>query len=123
MSYALAAGAHRLQTLKLQLWFENADGEGFGGGRIRLLKLIDELGSLSKAAHALDMSYRGAWGKLKKAEAVLGVPLVEAVGAKRDGCRLSAHGKALVAAYETLYADTLAYADRRAAELFNAEEQ
>ena len=115
---SLVPGARQGHTLKLQIWFEDAGGEGFGRGRIRLLMLIDELGSLSKAAKQLGMSYRGAWGKLKKAEAVLGFALVEAAGSKRDGYRLSAAGKRLVEAYNGLFADAQAYVEHRASEIF-----
>lgn len=58
----------------------------FGPGRRELLAAVEELGSLRKAAQKLGMSYRWAWGRLKKAEEELGVPLLsrtdEPVGGK-----------------------------------------
>lgn len=111
--------AYRFQV---QLWLENAEKDGFGSGRIRLLELIHELGSLNRAAKLLGMSYRGAWGKVKKAEQIMGVELVEAVGAKRDGYRLTAEGHSLVATYEQLFAEVEAFAIERAHELFNKSE-
>jgi molybdate transport system regulatory protein len=45
------------------IWIENHDGsERFlGKGRIQLLELIIEHGSISKAAKAMEMSYKRAW--------------------------------------------------------------
>lgn len=40
----------RRKGIHVQLWLEGEDGEGFGRGRVELLQLVDELGSLSKAA-------------------------------------------------------------------------
>lgn len=107
-------------ALRVQLWLENDAKEGFGSGRVRLFKLIHELGSLNKAAKQLGMSYRGAWGKVKKAEQLWGTELVAAEGAKRDGYRLTPAGHALVSAYETLYADVERYAQERATHLLPA---
>lgn len=47
-----------------------------GPGRIRLLREVHELGSLLKASEKMGMSYRWAWGRIKKTEALLGVPLL-----------------------------------------------
>lgn len=45
------------------IWIERQDGsERFlGKGRIQLLQLIIEHGSISKAAKAMEMSYKRAW--------------------------------------------------------------
>lgn len=102
----------------LQLWLEDERGEGFGRGRVQLLRLIEERGSLSKAAKELGMSYRGAWGKLKKAERIAGVALVEASGTKRDGYSLTREGRELVERFQQWYADVERYAEERARELF-----
>ncbi|MBN9462163.1 MAG: helix-turn-helix transcriptional regulator [Burkholderiales bacterium] len=61
-----------------------------------LARLLAALGSaprVSAAARALGLSYRGAWGKLVRAERLLGVALVERV--KGHGTRLTAAGSAL----------------------------
>lgn len=105
----------------LQLWLEDERGEGFGRGRVQLLRLIEERGSLSKAAKELGMSYRGAWGKLKKAERIAGVALVEASGTKRDGYSLTPEGRELVERFRQWYADVERYAEERARELFASD--
>lgn len=48
----------------------------FGPGRAELLKQVEELGSLHKAAQKLGMSYRWAWGRLRDTEKALGVSLL-----------------------------------------------
>ena len=103
----------------LQLWLEDENGEGFGRGRVELLKLVEELGSLSKAAKQLGMSYRGAWGKLKKAEHIVGAALVEASGTKREGYVLTPEGKELVRRFQQWYEDVESFANKRAAALFS----
>ncbi|HIW78135.1 MAG TPA: LysR family transcriptional regulator [Candidatus Bilophila faecipullorum] len=107
----------------LQLWLEDERGEGFGRGRVQLLRLIEERGSLSKAAKELGMSYRGAWGKLKKAERIAGVALVEASGTKRDGYSLTPEGRELVERFQQWYADVERYAEERARELFALDQE
>ena len=47
--------------IKSRIWIE-ADGEILlGEGRVALLHAINDLGSLSKAAKSLNMSYKKAW--------------------------------------------------------------
>ncbi len=107
--------------IHISLWLDGEDGSGvaLGSGRVELLKLVDELGSLSKAADKLEMSYRSAWGKIKRAEASLKIDLIEAVGSRREGSRLTPKGKELVKAYETLLKKTLEYAEQEAEKQFN----
>jgi molybdenum-dependent DNA-binding transcriptional regulator ModE len=62
---------------KLKVWVTFGDELKFGDGRARLLELIDEHGSLSKAAESLAMSYRHAWGYLRELERAAGFKFVE----------------------------------------------
>ncbi len=85
-----------------KFWIE-ADGKlALSDYRVRLLRLIDETGSLSEAANAMQLSYRRAWGKLREIEQNLGVKLVETSigGAGGGGSRLTADGKRLVEQYD-----------------------
>jgi len=62
--------------IRVKVWLE-IDGEYiFGDGRAELLRLIGQLGSISKAASTLKMSYRHAWGQIHKLEDRLGENLV-----------------------------------------------
>ena len=62
----------------------------------RLLAALEGASQVSAAARALGISYRGAWGKLVRAERLLGVSLVERV--KGHGSRLTGAGTALARA-------------------------
>lgn len=68
-----------------KLWMETEDGYVFGPGVYRLLKAIQEKGTLKGASQELGMSYRYAWGLIKKAEATLGEPLIAASKGGRLG--------------------------------------
>jgi molybdate transport system regulatory protein len=68
-----------------KIWLETEEGYVFGPGVYSLLRKIDETGTLKGAAEALGMSYRFAWGLLKKAEKRLGEPLVESHKGGRSG--------------------------------------
>jgi len=63
---------------KFKLWLSTKDAEGvFGDGKFRLLKAIKTEKSLKTASESLHISYRKAWGDLRKAQEALNVPLVE----------------------------------------------
>jgi molybdate transport repressor ModE-like protein len=68
-----------------KIWLETEEGYVFGPGVYSLLRKIGETGTLKGAAEALGMSYRFAWGLLKKAEERLGEPLVESHKGGRSG--------------------------------------
>jgi len=86
-------------TIRLHLWLETENGLFFGPGRALILEQIEKHGSLKKAAENMHISYRAAWGKIKKTEAILGFPLIEKTGAKKDGFQLTAAGKELMEQY------------------------
>ncbi len=61
-----------------KLWLSLKNGEGIlGDGKWRLLNAIDEFGSIAQAAVKLGISYRKAWGDLKKVEELLGIMVIE----------------------------------------------
>ncbi len=64
-------------TPGFKLWL-SASGEGvFGHGKWQLLAAIERKGSLRAAADSLGISYRKAWGDLRKTETILGIALLE----------------------------------------------
>ncbi|TVM17625.1 ModE family transcriptional regulator [Oceanidesulfovibrio indonesiensis] len=104
-------------TLRLNIWIEE-DGELlFGSGRAQLLINIREYGSLKKASEVMGISYRAAWGKLKKTEEILGEPLVEKYGGNRAGYSLSPLGERLMASYAQWFEEVERFAVERAGEL------
>lgn len=86
-------------TIRISLWLETAEGLYFGLGRAMLLSKIQQYGSLRKAAEEMGMSYRAAWGKIKKSEEILGVKLIDQSGSKREGYQLTDPGRMLMERY------------------------
>ncbi len=68
-----------------KIWIETDDGHVFGPGVYTILKTIQVTGTLKEAAERLDMSYRYAWGLVKKAEEKLGESLVDASKGGKSG--------------------------------------
>ena len=61
----------------IRLYLSDDRSEGmFGDGKWRLLRSIDEEGSIRKAAEKLSRGYRKAWGDIKRTETALGRKLV-----------------------------------------------
>jgi len=92
MSQRLSMEASKIAVIKVQrtrpaykLWLETDEGHVFGPGVYSLLRKIQEKGTLKEAAASLDMSYRYAWGLIKKAEEKLGEPLISATKGGRHG--------------------------------------
>lgn len=75
-----------------------------GPGKVRLLEMIAEHGSISAAGRALGMSYRRAWMLVEAMNSGFGQPVVEAqVGGKAGGgAKLSAFGADLVTQYRAI---------------------
>jgi molybdate transport system regulatory protein len=87
-------------NVNLRLWIGGGNSIFFGPGRAELLNAIERHGSLRKAAHELNMSYRGAWGKLKRTEEALGIKLVEKTASNKEGYRLTEAGRELKEKYD-----------------------
>lgn len=104
-------------AIRMHLWLETADGLYFGLGRAMLLSKIQQYGSLRKAAEEMSMSYRAAWGKIKKSEEILGVKLIEHSGSKREGYQLTEFGKRLMESYLAWFQEMEAEALRKAREM------
>jgi molybdate transport system regulatory protein len=80
-------------------------GEKFGGqGRVELLAAIAQTGSISQAAKAIGMSYKGAWDAIDAMNNLAGEALVERVagGKGGGGTRLTARGEQLVRNFRAL---------------------
>lgn len=83
-------------------------GERHAGGldRIELLAAIGETGSISAAARAVGMSYKGAWDAIDAINNLSDEPLVtRAAGGKRGGgTRLTPRGERLVEVFRSMAA-------------------
>lgn len=88
-----------------KVWMETDDGYVFGPGVYSLLKKIMGVGTLKEAAIELGMSYRYAWGLIKKAEEKLGEPLLSAHKGGRSGgggAELTERGKLFLVEFQKL---------------------
>ncbi len=100
--------------MRTKIWIEDDAGKVvFGAGRFRILKAVEEHGSLSAAAKALGMSYRGVWGKIRATEDRLGKQLLQKQtgGISGGGSELTPFADNLLNSYNQLQSKTRAKAD------------
>jgi molybdate transport system regulatory protein len=94
--------------IRYKVWMESANGNDVLDDQCwHLLQKIGQFHSLTRASTELGISYRKAWGDLRKAEKLLGFPLVEKYrgGAKGGITVLSEEGKRFVSAYSDFHAE------------------
>ncbi len=91
-----------MMNLRYKIWLEQSNRKAFGDGPYRMLRLVDQQGSLSRAARAMDMSYSQAWNLIKSLEQRLGFCLIQsqAGGKFGGGSSLTPAARALVEKYE-----------------------
>ena len=70
--------AKAVDKTSLHLRVDFGDGRSIGPGKIRLLELINETGSISAAGRALEMSYRQAWLLVDELNQMFAEPVVNA---------------------------------------------
>lgn len=89
---------------RLTIRIDFDDGSALGPGKVRLLELVAETGSIRRAAAGMKMSYRKAWLLLKALKEAFGEPLVEtATGGKSGGgARLTRLGRFVVTRYRAM---------------------
>ena len=81
----------------------------FGPGKMELLELVAETGSISEAAKRMEMSYMRAWSLIQTMNACFNAPVIEAVrgGHERGGAELTATGQRVLKLYRQMEADGL----------------
>ena len=105
------------QTYKVEsrIWISSDSGMYLGRGRIRLLQEIDRLGSIAKAAEAMEMSYKKAWKLVKSMNEASPSPLLEKKigGTGGGGSELTAEGKRVIELFNQLEKDQQALLNER----------
>ncbi len=93
-----------MYSIKSRIWIETKNGPFLGEGRVRLLKAIQETGSLSKAAKTLEMSYKKAWHLVDSINKSASEPLtISNKGGKGGGgLTLTDYGLKMITAFEHL---------------------
>ena len=86
--------------------FELGPDLRLGPGKIALLEHVEQSGSISAAARAMNMSYRRAWLLIDELKTILGTPavLTSAGGSGGGGARLTTEGKNLIQKFRELEA-------------------
>ncbi|MFT4802041.1 MAG: molybdate transport system regulatory protein [Flavobacteriaceae bacterium] len=90
--------------IKSRIWIEADDNVLLGEGRVRLLKAIDETGSLSKAAKSMQMSYKKAWTLIDAVNKSSKKPVtITSIGGKGGGgAVLTEYGRKLILAFDDI---------------------
>ena len=93
-----------------------------GPGKVRLLELVGETGSISAAGRAMGMSYRRAWMLVDALNRTFSLPVVETRGGGTGGggAKLTAFGAGVVESYRAMERDARDALARRLAELEQA---
>jgi molybdate transport system regulatory protein len=96
----------KANTSKVQPRFRVYNGEeiALGPGRVDLLEMIRETGSIAEAAEEMGMSYMRAWTLIKTTESCFKQPLVTVSrgGAKHGGATLTPHAVRVLELYRKM---------------------
>ncbi len=100
--------------LRGRLELDSEFGAFLGDTRIRLLEAIDSCGSISQAAKAVPLSYKGAWDAVEAMNNLAERPIVvRTTGGKHGGgTQLTEYGRRLVNLYRALQTEYQAALDR-----------
>jgi len=92
------------KQIRIRCWIDIDGVRFFGPGRLELLSLIDESGSIVKAAKAMGMSYKKAWDMVDDMNTRGKKPLVVARkgGDKGGGTELTDTGRKMITMYGKL---------------------
>jgi molybdate transport repressor ModE-like protein len=95
-----------LDSSKAIFKIDVGNGTRLGPGKVRLLELIDEAGSIAAAARKMGMSYRRAWLLIGELNGMFAEVAVErsAGGKQGGGARVTPHGKKIVKIFRGLEA-------------------
>ena len=100
--------------IKSKFWIENNGEAVLGGGKAVLLLTVDRLGSIQRAAEEFGMSYRHAWGAIRKIEQRAGFKILDTkLGGKDRGAQLTPKGKTFVKATDALFRNLQTIVEKR----------
>ena len=107
--------------IKSRIWIEVNNKVLIGEGRVRLLKAIEETGSLSKAARSIQISYKKAWTMLDAVNKSAKSPVTESStgGKGGGGALLTNYGKELIKAFEEINKNCWEHLDQQIEKINN----
>lgn len=96
-----------MTVIKIRIDFD--DDRYIGHGRVQLLELIGQHGSIAQAAKAMGMSYKRAWYLMDEFNSMFADPLIERQHGGRGGgaAKLTPFGADLVRQYRDMEAKAL----------------
>jgi molybdate transport repressor ModE-like protein len=107
--------------IKTKSWIENEGGDLlFGKGKTEVLEMIEQEGSISRAASKLGMNYKKAWNHVKILQRNMHEVLVESQkgGGESAGSTLTPQAKEIISSYKQLEKEIDEFANKRFIELF-----
>jgi len=97
--------------LRSSQWIVDEDNHIIiGHGRAKILKNIEQTGSINQTAKMMKMSYKAVWSKIKATEKHLDTRIVHTD--RKEGSRLSKEGKELLENYRRLKEECMSIDDR-----------
>jgi molybdate transport system regulatory protein len=107
--------------IKSRIWIEADHNVLLGEGRVRLLKAIDETGSLSKAAKSMQMSYKKAWTLINAVNKSSKKPVtITSIGGKGGGGMvLTEYGRKLILAFDDINKNCWSHLDTQIEKINN----
>lgn len=105
------------------LWLNRSEHRFLGGDRLTLLEKIDELGSITKAAKAVGISYKTAWDTVNLINNLAEKPLVDRLtgGKGGGGTTLTTEGKKVVEQFKTIQEEHRKFLDNLERRLGDAD--
>ncbi len=96
--------AIRETSLRPRLRISSGGDIALGPGKVELLALVKQTGSISEAAKRMEMSYMRAWSLIQTMNACFKEPVVEAVrgGHQRGGAELTETGRRALELYQRM---------------------
>lgn len=101
--------------IKSRIWIEADNNVLLGEGRVRLLKAVQETGSLSKAAKSLNMSYKKAWTLIDATNKSAKEPIIiTSIGGKGGGgAQITPYGQRMIQVFEEINRNCWTYLDNQ----------
>lgn len=108
------------ELIRARFWLVSVGRGGYLGiGRIKLLELIEEFGSINRAAKEMGMSYKKSWQLIEDMNQLHPIPLVisEKGGKDGGGTHLTELGRFYVAEFRKLETRVQGFFQQESAEL------